>query len=220
MRKLVILFIISTLNTFSQKDTLLFKKNFVYIKPFVLSSDVMQLNDLWASIGYDRMINKKNSIGFCIETIFHSKPSTAVFYGSGLNVEKSNGMRYNLEWKHFLKKRIYFSSNLLYQSTTSKSEETVVNYNLMFPVAIENEYQVKRSAFSVLPKIGVFWKKPNNCFFMDFSIGIGLKYISSKTYNKVNALSQDKESYSGKFFEYGSLWTYHPAFHIKTGFNF
>ena len=219
MRKLVLLFIISTLDTYSQQDSLLFKRNFIYTKPIVFSNDVMELNDLWASVGYDRLINQKNSVGICVEKIFNSYPSNAVFYGPGLNAKKTNGMRYNLEWKHYIKKRIYFSSNFLYQTTKTSSEESMIDNTLMFPVITLNEYYVKREAFSIIPKIGVCLKSKNKLFFIDFSVGIGLKYINSNTMNKVGILSLKKESYSGKYFEYGAIWTYHPALHLKFGFN-
>lgn len=207
----------SILTMFAQKnDSLLFKKNFVYFSSFPWTSDVLELNDYWVSIGYDRIYNKKIIFGINIGSIVYSQPSTGAFYGPGLGATKSVGFRLNVEAKYIFWKKWYSSINLFNQNTISTLKETIVENQSVN----QHTYYVYRYAYSFIPKIGVYLKKDKKNFYTDLSLGFGIKYISSNTKFKISQNSNQTESYSGKEFESGTIFTYHPLFHIKIGYNF
>lgn len=197
-------------------DTSGINQNYVYVNLIYFSSDVLELNDYWLSLGYDRKINSQMILGLNISTIIVSRPSTGAFYGPGLDVFKSVGMRYNLEGKYLLNNSFYTSLNLFAQHTKSNSTETfVVSGNL-----IENNYLVLRQAYSLIPKVGIIFNKDEKGVYTDLNIGLGLKYITSSTKNKISETSNKSESPSQKKFEQGTGFTYHPLTHLKVGYNF
>ena len=218
--KFLIVFLLINLSLIGQNDSLLFRKNFFYINPLFFSSDVLELNDYWISVGYDRMISGKYIIGINASTIVLSQPSTGVFYGAGLNAKKSEGLRLNLEAKYLFHKRFYSSINLFFQSTKIFCQQDLIDNSGIYRQRYSNDYSVFRQAYSLIPKLGCILRKKRSHFYTDLSIGLGVKFIHSNTTGKVGSLSLKQESYSGKYFEYGSAITYHPLFHVKIGYNF
>ncbi|HEY0029316.1 MAG TPA: hypothetical protein VGC65_01060 [Bacteroidia bacterium] len=214
---LTLLTLFFSLGSIGQTDGILLRKNFIYINPLFFSSDVLQLNDYWASVGYDRKLNERLLAGINISTIVASQPSTGVFYGPGLNAFKSNGIRLNVEAKYLAYKRFYTSINLFYQGTKMFCKEDAMGSAGMYV----NNYYVFRDAYSLIPKVGfILNKKEGFGFYWDLSWGMGVKYITSTTKGKINELSDEREAYSAKVFEYGQGYTYHPLFHLKVGYNF
>lgn len=201
-----------SLQLHAQSDSLRFRKNFVWVNPIVFSSDVAELNDYWLVGGYDRKLNDHLLIGMAAGTVVASIESKGKINSSGLHAVKTTGLRINLEGKYLFTKRFYASLNLFYQYGKTSCLESTADGN--------NTYFVHRSAYSLLPKFGCLLNKNGSHFYWDLSIGCGAKYISSATSGKINPLNNETEAYSGKRFETGSAWTYHPALHIKLGYNF
>ncbi|MCW3102519.1 MAG: hypothetical protein JWO09_959 [Bacteroidetes bacterium] len=219
-RIFILICFITTQNMTGQTDSSLFKTNFVYINPLFFSNDVLELNDYWLSMGYDKKFSNKYIIGINASAIVASRPSEGVFYGAGFNAKKSNGIRLNVEMKHLFHKRFYTSINLFFQNSKTFCREDLIDSKNIYPIRYTNDYNVLRQAYSLIPKLGCILGKKKSHFYTDLSIGMGVKYIQSRTEGKIGSLSPKQESYSGKVFEYGHALTYHPLFHIKWGYNF
>lgn len=195
----------------------MFNKNFIYINPIFFSSDVLELNDYWLSIGYDRKIKNNRTIGFAVSTIVASQKSSGIFLGPGLNAIKSDGVRFNIEVKQLFKRFFYTSFNLFFQSLNTYCEEEVLDNSKN--VVIDN-YRVNRNCYSTIVKAGWLFQGKSNLY-CDLNFGIGLKYISSVSIGKDTEINENLlESYSGKVFQEGTKLTYHPLLHLKIGYNF
>ncbi len=199
-------------------------RNIIYIMPTALIGDNMttDLDIIWLVMGYDHRITKTNFVGVNIGAIISSKDVTAnnipFPYGSFISSNKTTGVNMSLEHKIILRKKFYYSTNLFYQHTKTYCPETV--YTSAGFVSYSHQYYVNRDVVALTPKIGFMFINKHHLF-TDFSVGVGIRYITSHTFDKVGALSTTAiESITGKPFEYGSAIKPNYLIQIKIGYNF
>lgn len=220
MKLKLFLFAFIGLSFFSLKasdSTLTKKKNILYLLPTNVGGDLWtDMNDYWAEVGYNRLINNKCILGIRIGKIIYSQKTNKSLL-SDLDAEKSTGFNFNIEHKTILKKRFYYSTNIFVQQTKTYRTEQI---NFGSQNFYTNEYYVLRKVYGLVPKVGfIFINKYN--FYIDAGIGVGGRYITSRSFNKINKNGNlEKEEFSRKVFDEGNKITQRIVFQIKIGYAF
>lgn len=204
------------------------KKNFLYIMPVtsLLGEGWLALG-IWAGMGYDRLILSKVPVivGARLGMIIISEPNEnntgGYFYTSIPHTERSAGVKLNLEHKLLFKKKLYYSSNIFSQHTTTyRKGEYIENVNGIIKLN-DNKYKVNRTVIAFIPKIGFMFVNKYGLF-TDVGLGIGVRYISSFSKNKIEKQSNKDpdEYYLNKLFDDGSKIAQRITFQFKIGYNF
>lgn len=208
-------------NVFAQAKTFdsLFteNKNVIYWMPTSTPGDLaLNLNNYWIEMGYSRSLKNRNLLDFSFGIIVHTLETGKDLFNN-INAIKSTGTKFNLEHKILFKRNFYYSNNIYYQQTTTIREET---QNLGWPEEIPNQYTVKRNVFGLVPKFGFMHVTKWNIY-SDIGIGAGIRYISSRSYNKMNESGNlGKEILTDKIFDTGNKFAQRIVLQFKIGYNF
>lgn len=215
----IIIFLVffpGVINMLQAQDTLAIKKrNIIYLVPTSVLGNMFDIDAIWILAGYDYRISNKKIIGCTIGTDIYSG-ATASGYLGGFSSDKTKGYNINAVYKSILKKKFYYSTNIFWQCTRTYRHEEFYSGSEPY----YHPYYVKRFMASVTPEAGfVFLNKYN--FFADIGIGVGIKYVHSKTFDKIGPLSTSaKESFSRKYFEFGSVVEPRAFIQYQFGYNF
>ena len=199
------------------QDTLKSNGTVVLVKtsPFL----IMLGDYITASIGIpiDIEIKIKNNLSFDQKFTYIVKagdnmPNSPNMASLTHNIENINGIRTDSEIKRYLNERnnftgFYLSTHLLYQYTDSK-------------IMMGGFQKTYRNLIALHEKIG--WQSiSKNGFVFDVAIGIGTRYIYSKS-NCTNQLYIFNEYPYNKPYQYGSKWffSFNGSFKIGWLINF
>jgi len=194
------------------------KKHAFYLMPFNLAGDLWPGFDItWLEIGYNIRITKNQFLGVRIGNIVISNDVQKNIIFSHIDSKKSKGYNFNLEHKIMLRKKLYCSTNLFFQQTTTPREELIGTGQVYLQT---HTYIVRRTVYQFLPKLGlVFFGKKH--FYFDVGLGFGVKLISSKSINKVNMNDNlEREFRSNKTFDTGTKLIGRFPLQIQMGYCF
>jgi hypothetical protein len=193
------------------------RRNIVYIVPTAVLGNFPDVEVAWLVAGYDYRLNAKSLIGGAIGAIVYSQPSSAGGILGGFKSDKTNGFNLNLEHKLLLKTMkpyfgttttLYYATTLFYQNTKTFCTE-----------AYNHQYYVRWNMYALTPEIGFMFINRYNLY-TDIVLGLGLKYVDSKTHEKIGPLATNRETTTGKHFEYGSIVQPRVLVQYKIGYNF
>ena len=198
-------------------STIINKKNAIYLLPSAIGGDLWaDMNNVWIELGYNRFINNKHILGVRIGNIVYSKKTNQSILNE-IDSKKSTGFNLNIEHKIMIRRKIYYSSNVFFQQTKTFREEEL---NLGTPTYYNNQYYVLRNVYGIIPKIGFLFINRNG-FFTDIGIGFGIRFITSKSFNKIDINKNlGKEELSRKIFDIGNKITPRIVLQIKLGYAF
>jgi hypothetical protein len=192
-------------------DSLNIRRHTIYFIPTGLLFTDWVANDIWLFLGYDYQINKKQFIGVNIGAVIeYEKAGWYDFLATP--AEKITGYSINIEHKIIIKKRFYYSTNLLYRQTKFYEKETFSN-------GIEHQYYILNDIAGLIAKGGfVFFS--NKHLFSDIGVGLGVKYINGKTIDRLTQPTISIGDNQGNIF--GDESVFKPSFTIqfKIGYNF
>jgi len=203
-------------NIYSSDTTKVIKKNIIYVMPTSIVGDLWDLSNTWLEVGYNRSLKSNQSIGLRLGVIVYSQKTTQDLL-SDIDSEKSSGFNLNAEHKIILIKKFYYSTNVSFQQTKTFRKEELNEGTPEFTI---NDYYVNRMVYAFIPKIGFLFINKYNLF-TDVGLGVGVRYIQSKSFNKIDKTANlGREFLNDKVFDDGDKLIPRIVLQIKIGFNF
>ena len=210
---MISIMIICTENMYSQQENI--DQSGCIIKYDVISLLGDQVsNSMGVRLGLEWMNGERKSLNADIMYIFPCSSCGGTY--TRIETEKTVGLMLSAEYRFYLFTGssvftgFHLGPQLAYQYTKADLNETINR--------APNTYQVYRHMFIAQAMAGYQLKVAGPLYF-DPSIGLGLRYISSRTENKLGQDSGQYEYIYNKDYESGAKWF--PGFDIsiKIGFK-
>lgn len=188
--------------------------HFLYIVPTSAPGNMMDLNNFWIQTGYG-WLKSRSMYCFDLGVIVLSMPTSGGGYAwSNLTQISSNGYALSFEHKYFITKRFYYASQINFQHMKTKRDEIT-------PAVPQGKssYFVFRNEIGFIPKIGFAFitKGKLSC---DIGLGVGIRYISSKSQGKLNPSGNlQKEYFANKVFDSGNRIAQRIMFQFRVGYT-
>ena len=161
----------------SSKDSLVVSnRNSIYWNTSKVFGDVFGLNNYWLAGGVRMGLTKKLFLDISFGGIIYSYATDPGIGSIGPHVLSSSGFQVGAEPIYFQNNKFYYSVAFFYESMKSP-----INFG-----------EVNREVYALTPKVG-FRTSKKHSIYCDFSIGIGVRIISS--YNSAGLTSQGYVEY-------------------------